>query len=563
MKRLFFVIIFITICIPMYVYAATVAISDFTVESGNPSYKYIGKGISELISSELSKSKTITVISREQRGEMMKEIEFAMLSGDQQIQMGKMLAAEYIVTGKIIDMVESIIVTVSVVDVQTGKVIFQDKLTEKLSKYEYISAYLASGILKALNTTADKTTMAKVESKQEKNEKAVVALSNAIHAIDKNDTEKARSQLQQAKSLDPENDVIKEYLAKLSVTSSKFKVELDFYVPSQNPAALGSIQQDKIYWIFTVSQKNLGGGEVKPVDVGDGYKLDETGNVVNRIGYEFPIGQKWGITIEAMFSNVDNKLQTPYSFWISGEDSSQSIQTSYYHPLTNHYGASIGAGYALTDWLNLGAAISAYSTFARQEGSTTIELRKGSDASLTLGFLLTLLNKQLYIDSFYTFCTEQEYYLPPYTSSTSAGDRIVLEAHYPSIWETTITGALWERRLFLVLKEIVDFYTSAGAASKQYKREGIASRTIPSIEIWPLGWLSLRAGYIYMYTDLMEKTNSGNGGIGGFTLRFGTWDFDVNYTVMERVSRLLPGYKTTDKRFLFQLTKHATFITSR
>ncbi|MGB4270280.1 MAG: hypothetical protein WBK20_14015 [Spirochaetota bacterium] len=259
-----------------------------------------------------------------------------------------------------------------------------------------------------------------------------------------------------------------------------------------------------------------------------------------------------------MFSTVDPKIQTPYNFWIEEQ------QTNYFHPLADHYGLSVGVGYAINDWLSVGGSIAAYSSYVRQsDNNNEITLYKGSDASLGAGFLLTLLNKKLYIDSSYTFNTEQENYLPPYTSSTPAGDRVVLQAHYPSVWETTITGALFDRTLFIVLKQITDFYTSAGAASEEYKRDGIASRTIPSIEVWPFDWLSLRAGYIYMYTDLMNTTNSGQGAIGGFTLRFGTWDFDLNYTVMDRVSRLLPGYETNDKRFLFQLTKHATFITSR
>ncbi|MGQ9842028.1 MAG: hypothetical protein ACUVRK_00550 [Spirochaetota bacterium] len=61
----------------------------------------------------------------------------------------------------------------------------------------------------------------------------------------------------------------------------------------------------------------------------------------------------------------------------------------------------------------------------------------------------------------------------------------------------------------------------------------------------------------------MGKTNSGKGAIASITVCLGTWDFDVNYTVMERVSRLVPKYETTDKRFLFQFSKNATFFTSR
>jgi len=556
MKRIFILVTAI-LSFSIHAFATTISISDFTVESSNPSYKYIGKGIAELISFELGKSKNITVVSREKRSEMMKEVEFAMLTGEQQIEMGKMLAAQYIVSGKIIDMAEAVIITAQVIDVQTGKVIWQDKLTEKLSKYEYISAYFAGGILKALNAMADTSTIAKVEKKEERNEKAVVAFSKAVDSIDKNDTDKARAELQQAKKFDPENDVIKEYIAKLSVTSSKFKVELDFYIPSQNPAVLGTIQQDRIYWTFTISQDNLGGGSVEPKDVGDGYKLDETGNVVNRVGYEFPLGNRWGINIEFMASRVDPKINTPYTFYLEGQP------TSFFHPLEDHYGLSLGVGYAICDWLSTGLSIAAYSSHIWQEDNSKVDLYKGSDASFGFGLLFTLLNKNLYIDTSYTFNTQQQPYLPPYTSTTPGDSRVILEAHYPSVWETTITGVFLNRRLFLVLKQLTDFYTSAGAASSQYKREGWASRTIPSIEIWPFDWLSLRGGFIYQYTDLMEKTNTGKGGVGGLTLRLGTWDFDVNYTIMERVSRLLPGYETTDKRFLFQLTKHATFITSR
>ncbi|HOJ28186.1 MAG TPA: hypothetical protein PL059_03865 [Spirochaetota bacterium] len=259
-----------------------------------------------------------------------------------------------------------------------------------------------------------------------------------------------------------------------------------------------------------------------------------------------------------MISHVDPKVETPYNFWIENQ------QTNNFHPLEDHYGLSIGIGYAINDWFSTGISFTAYSSYIRnQSDQGTIDLYNSMDGSFGLGFLFTLLNKRLYIDTSYTFNTEQQYYLPPYTASTPPGDRVILEAHYPSIWEITITGVFLDRHLFLVLKQLTDFYTSAGAASSQYKREGWASRTIPSIEVWPFSWLSLRAGYIYQHTDLMEKTSSGQGGIGGLTLRFGTWDFDVNYTVMERVSRLLPGYQTTDKRFLFQLTKHATFITTR
>ncbi len=151
---------------------------------------------------------------------------------------------------------------------------------------------------------------------------------------------------------------------------------------------------------------------------------------------------------------------------------------------------------------------------------------------------------------------EQEKYLNTETQETP-------DAHYPSILETTVTGVFFNRRLYFVAKEILDFYTSEGAASEEATREGIMSRFIPSVEFWVTNFLSIRAGGVYTWSKIFDKTNSGIGGIGGLTLRLSSFDIDVNYTYMERVSRLLPGYETDDHRILIQLSKNATFITSR
>ncbi|MBN1500652.1 MAG: hypothetical protein JW982_10870 [Spirochaetes bacterium] len=533
--------------------AVTIAVSDMSVQSDNPNHKYIGKGMAELVSFELAKSKSITVISRDKRSEMLEEVSFNMSgAGDaaQQIKAGKILSAEYIIYGSIINMGDSMLISMKMIEVETGKIIWQETKTDKLSKYNYITAFFTESALKSLNAKIDRTTAAKLDEAKEVDEKAAISFSNAINAYDNNDTQSARTELQKAKRLDPENGAVRDYISKLSVTSSKFKVEPDFYVSTQNPAVLGTIQQDKAYMIFSMSKDK---GRTIP-DVGDGYRLDETGNVVTRIGYELPVGTKAGFNLEFMFSQVDPKIETPYNFEISGEDGSEI--TDYFHPLATHRGIGIGFGYAVTDWLSLGAFFSFYQTYQRQEGGDTIVLRKGYDGASSAGFLLTLLERRLYIDSQYTFCMEQEKYLNPETQTT-------MDAHYPSILETTFTGAFLNRRLFLVGKEIIDFYEAASAASNEATREGYMSRTIPSVEIWPLSFISLRAGGIFTVSEILQTKNSGIGAIAGATLRIGTFDIDFNYTYMERVSRLLPGYETDDSRFLFQISKNATFIKAR
>jgi len=469
---------------------------------------------------------------------------------DQQLKLGKMLSAEYMIFGNVINMGETMLITMKMINVQTGKVVWQDRITEKLSRYDYISAYFAKSALKQMDAAVDKSTLAKVEEKKEKSEVAAISFSKAIDSYDKDDKDKARKELQKAKKYDPDSEVVKDYISKLAATSSKFRYEMDFYVSSQNPAVLGTIQQDRIYLIWSMGMDK---GEEIP-SVGDDYRLDETGNVVIRAGYEFPLGKRWGISIEGMFSNVDPKIEAPYTFDVHGETQSV-LNTNYFHPRAEHIGGNIGIGYAATDWLSLGFNWCMYSTHQYQsDGGDEITTREGGDGSFGGGFMLTLLNRRLYIDSQYTNCMEQEKFLNPDTQT-------VEEAHYPSIWETTFTGALLDRRLFLVAKQIMDFYSLAGGGSAT--REGWMSRTIPSVEFWAFNWLSLRAGFLYTTSDMQGKSNDGIGAIGGLTLRIGSFDIDFNYTYMERVSRLLPGYETDDNRFLFQVSKSATFIKSR
>src|SRR6056297_1260366 len=85
-----------------------IAMVDFVVHSDNPQYSFLGKGISEMIAVELSKSPEITLVDREKRVELMQEVKFA-LSGlaenrEEQMQVGRMLSADYLVFGEIVDM---------------------------------------------------------------------------------------------------------------------------------------------------------------------------------------------------------------------------------------------------------------------------------------------------------------------------------------------------------------------------------------------------------------------------------------------------------------------------
>ena len=122
---------------------ATVALSDFVVNSANPSFAYLGKGFAEIIAFEVKKAPQVKLVDREQRNKLLEEMEFS-LSGltdpSAQLEIGKLLSVRFLVSGSITDMGGPLLVSLSMVDVQTGVVVWNDQLTEKSGRYDYNGA---------------------------------------------------------------------------------------------------------------------------------------------------------------------------------------------------------------------------------------------------------------------------------------------------------------------------------------------------------------------------------------------------------------------------------------
>jgi TolB-like protein len=87
-------------------------------------------------------------------------------SQDNQIKIGKLLAADYLVLGEIIDMANTLLITVRLVDTASGEIIWQDKLTEKLKTYDYIGSYFARLILEQFGAQAEESTLEKIAVKK-------------------------------------------------------------------------------------------------------------------------------------------------------------------------------------------------------------------------------------------------------------------------------------------------------------------------------------------------------------------------------------------------------------
>jgi TolB-like protein len=522
---------------------ATVALSDFVVNSENPSYKYIGKGFAEIVAFELKKAPQIKLVDREQRNKLLDEMEFS-LSGltdpSTQLEIGKLLSVQYLVSGSITDMGGPLLVSLTMVDVQTGEVVWNDQLSESGNKYAYIGAYFGKSLLQHFNASVSKDTEKTLAAAREGDAASVVALSRGIAALDEGNKDEAKKQLTAAKKIDPGNAVAQAFLSKLASASAKFKVVPERYVSYFNPAYLGGMEKNRTY--FNYSQGNVAWGEIN-TNKGDGPDnwviLNEDGSYATfdaqkgfMIGYQMPIDEKLGLGFELSMPTLGNSLQapiTPDEWYVVGND---------YYSL---YGGKLSCGIQLRPSLNLGIGLGlnyrkrSYSNdflgdpppeladpdiegYWLQESLDFIGFiaaaAKSSSGALAWDFVASWSNEELYY-----FDTDLA---PP--GFVGYGSPLYIEQ--------TLSWSLNGQKTFLAFKQANDIY---------FDRDLYYGRLMPCVEQWFFNLFSIRLGAEGSIVARDGAMELGWGATAGATVKVWKLEMDVNYTLRQRPSRTLAG----------------------
>ncbi len=518
--------------------ALTLSVSDFPVESENPSYTHIGKGISRMVAIELRKSKSVKLIERDELNKILEEQEFSLsdiASQDNQIKIGKLLAADYLVLGEIIDMVNTLLITVRLVDTTSGEVIWQDKLTEKLQTYDYIGSYFAKFILEEFGAQAEESTLEKIAVKKDKSEEVIITLSKGIDAYDKKDMETAKAELKSARKDDPENEVARYFLNKIVTNTARFMVMAEPYISYQNPAYLGIIEKDRLFLGSSGAGNHLlyvithGGGDLYYKYADDVYLCEFPSR--GRAGYYFPLFSNWGMGVEAFFSmNIDKFTADP--------EADEAESGRYFA------GGIVNAGVKLNRAFSLGLGISLFneSNTEWQHGEPAPDVVDRAVFGLTLGFLYRNPDETLIVDSRLGYSNGTYDVIDPLTIDFEKAARL------PLFWENSITLAFNGKRTFLVTKQLNDFYLDT---------DSYFIRLLPLVEHYLFEWWSVRVGVEGSVTKLAGSIKLGYGVLGGLTFRIlkAGIDIDFNLTHRKRPSRVVEGYMYPDYIFMLNISK--------
>lgn len=539
MKLNVFVCVLILAALSLGAEQPRIALSDFTVEASSPKLQFMGKGIAELISVELLKSKDVVVVERERRAQLLEEMEFSLSDAADEAKVariGKLLSADYLAFGKAVEMGDQFLFSMKLVDVETGEQRWADTLVESLGNYNRIAAYLTGSLLRSLMATVAASTEQKSEKKEEKSLEALIAFSQAVDSLDRKDTATAKQELQKARRMDPGNEAVVYYISKLSGASPRMQVELDLTAGSYNPALAAMLERPLIYfWQSMTRVWGEGGSTFGNINFNERF-------ITGRIGLLLPLLGSIGLTAEV----------APFTLLNSG-----LLSVDHAPLFTNYPGgqgnldrssmaALLGLSWRPLSALAFGASFRLGKYFQSEEGLFSdpwVGLHTdGAESTYRYGILPG--------QSFYSLTFEGGVVYRSADDNAGADLRVLYSPDTDGYLDTSrnelVSGVMpivlsaggsygfLDRTLFLAGRVIAEAYYD--------DRSGVMLRTIPAVEWWPWEFIGLRAAYELAYLSLLGSTTSGHGGTAGVSVKLKRFSVDGNFTYRYRPYRHLPGY---------------------
>jgi TolB-like protein/opacity protein-like surface antigen len=530
-----------------------VAVSDFAVSSERPRLEVVGKGLAEMIAAEMARAGDIVLIDRDRRIKLLGDQDFVLsVAGRDQKRIGELLAADYVLSGEIVDLDLPLAVVASMVEVASGQVVWKDKYLGALADYDLISTQFAHSALDYLGASkGEATPAAPLKATPAEKEEALFAFSAAVDFFDRGDKEEARNQLEIARRIDPKNPAVELYLNKVAAATRRRQVDrrkqapshvpeldLEQYGPSYNPALLGLIESGSFYyWVCGTPPWDYDNVAKTVEDKVNwdflGLKFSEL-IATQRLGALVPLGKRFGLATEVSWRTVDSQVARdsvpqlasnfPGLSQISLYSQTLGAQVGVGYDVGENVGVGIGARIAVigpAEWLWCGEAPpdNAYTLLDATGVSYAI------DAGLTaeLGALGT--------EAQVIWSNQPDPYIDDVADPVN---RTLNAGTVPLILVVSVRWKVPGGRLVATVKEIVDVYTD--------ERSTTAFTLIPALEWRPLDGLALRAGYEYSMAVVDEISRGGHGFRLGLSQLLGRWEIHLDGGFRLRPNRVFLPY---------------------
>lgn len=198
MKKWIVCVLFIGLA--LYVNAKTIAISYFDNTSGDVKYNALSKGIADMLITDLSKVKGVSIVEREKLEKLVQEIKLEQskyFDASTAQKLGKGLGAQNILTGSFYFLDNMLRIDARLIDVQTGGIVLAEEVTGNKNNFFALHQQLAAALAKKLNIQYSPDLSGLYKPSDAVNLTAVVNYSNALELQDQGMGAEAKKLLEQ------------------------------------------------------------------------------------------------------------------------------------------------------------------------------------------------------------------------------------------------------------------------------------------------------------------------------------------------------------------------------
>jgi len=221
------VLLIIILTIPLFAKVNRMTILDFDNNSGIKKYNSLGKGLADMLTTDLTYVKGLKIVEREKLRVIMKEMNLSKskyISKKSMLKLGKGLSANWILKGSFTTMKGKMRIDVNIIDVQTGEVVESATVEGWVQKFFDLERRLIRKIIKSIHTKEIRLTYKPENDKREvKDFKAVINYSRGVKLYDEGNFKESEKAFKKALTFDNNFDYSDKYLKALEERLKKYK----------------------------------------------------------------------------------------------------------------------------------------------------------------------------------------------------------------------------------------------------------------------------------------------------------------------------------------------------
>ncbi|MBN2693054.1 hypothetical protein JXR93_00200 [bacterium] len=211
----------------------TITILNFDNNSGLKKYNPLGKGLADMLTTDLTYVKGLTIVERDKLQELMNEIKLsktAFIDKKTAVKLGKGVSAKWILKGSFITVKGNLRIDVNIIETESGKVVDSAYVEGNEASFFKMEKQLIKKIVKAIRTDETKIPDSfekESESKELKNFDVVLNYSKGVELYDDGKFEEAEKEFKKTLEFDNNFSYSIEFLDKLEKRMAQYQKKAD------------------------------------------------------------------------------------------------------------------------------------------------------------------------------------------------------------------------------------------------------------------------------------------------------------------------------------------------